>query len=109
MTPFTLTLNLPDDLARRLAALPAEEVNAFAVAALSDFVSDDEEDDEEGEQDLDLIAALRRGLAEADAGNLLTLEEAQANFDAKFEAALASVREQVEQEQARSAGAKAAA
>jgi predicted transcriptional regulator len=108
MTPFILTLNLPEDLARRLAALPAEEVNAFAVAALSDLVSDEEED-KEGEPDPDLIAALRRGLAEADAGNLLTLEEAQANFDAKFEAALAAVREQFEHEQARSGGAKAAA
>lgn len=90
MTPFTLTLSLPDDLARRLAALPAEEVNAFAVAALSDLVSGGE--DEEGEPDPDLIAALRRGLADEEAGNLLTLEEAQAHFDANFDAVFERVR-----------------
>ena len=83
MTTFTLTL--PDELTARLAELPRDAVNAYAVAAftpLIDGTADDEEEDEDGEPDPDLIAALRAGLAEEEAGNLLTLEEARERFEA---------------------------
>jgi hypothetical protein len=42
MTTFTLTL--PDELAERLAALPADAVNTFAVSALSQLVGDADDD-----------------------------------------------------------------
>jgi predicted transcriptional regulator len=72
----TITLNLPDDLAATLAAMPDDERNHFAIAALSAAI----EQNEEAEWTLEELAALAgpltpedlasiaRGLAEADAG-----------------------------------------
>ena len=85
MTTFTLNLNLPDELAERLAELPADAVNDYAVSALTELA-------EEAEPDPDLIVALRAGVADLKAGRLLTLEQAEAEFDASFEAARARVR-----------------
>ena len=88
MTAFTL--DLPDDLAARLAALPKAEVNAYAASVLTPLVGDgDEENDDEdenGEPDPELIAALREALADEEAGNLRTLEQ----VDAAVEAALSA-------------------
>ncbi len=71
MTTFTLTL--PDDLAARLATLPQDEVNAFAVAALTDLVSNGNEGDDEltpGALTPDDLAAIGAGLAALDAGHV---------------------------------------
>ncbi len=69
---MTVTLNLPEDLAARLAARP--DASEFAAAVLSEAL-----DAEEGEEeDADLEAAvegIRRGLAEADAGKGRPLED----------------------------------
>lgn len=85
----TITLTLPADLAARLSALPAEDVNAYAVAALSELA---DEHDGTGESTLspssspgsetlaasvggdelseDDLAAIGRGLAALDAGQV---------------------------------------
>jgi len=69
-----ITLYLPDDLAARLAALPDEQVNAYAVAALSDLAAADEKADEEAVVAEELtpedLAAIGRGLAALDAGQV---------------------------------------
>lgn len=88
----TLTIEIPDDLAERLAALPeaALDRNAVAVAALAAAADIAEQEEEEGgEPDPDLIAALRAGSAEMDAGKLLTLEE----IDAAVASALSDLRQ----------------
>jgi predicted transcriptional regulator len=90
MTTFTLTLHLPDDLAARLATLPQDEVNAFAVAALADLVSNglesngNEGDDEltPGELTPDDLAAIGAGLADLDAGRVKPAAAVFAGMDA---------------------------
>jgi predicted transcriptional regulator len=85
MTTFTLTL--PDDLAERLAVLPKDQVNAFAVSALSQLVGNVEDDAlflNEEDLDAEIIAAIEEGLDDIKAGNLRTLEQ----VDAAVEAAL---------------------
>jgi|GEM_PF-1929182 hypothetical protein len=82
MKTTTLTLELPAELAARLAeAVDPAEMTRFAVAALEDAL--DREPDEE------LVEALREGTADAEAGRLLTLEE---EVDAHLEAAIAQRR-----------------
>lgn len=79
-----MTITVPDDIAqwlREAAAAQGQDVNAFAVAALSELAYSE---DEEGEPDPELIAALRQGLVDRDDGNLRTLEQ----VDAAVEAAL---------------------
>jgi predicted transcriptional regulator len=69
---MTITLDLPDDLAARLATRP--DVNQFAAAALADAL--DAEEDEGADYDLEAaVKAIRRGLAEADAGRGRPLDE----------------------------------
>jgi predicted transcriptional regulator len=70
----SVTLKLPDDLATALEAMPEDERNHFATAALTAAIEDDEE------ADPDLIAALQAGIAEMEAGNVLTLDEMDASF-----------------------------
>jgi predicted transcriptional regulator len=78
---ITITLDLPDDLAATLQAMPADERNHFATAALSAAIND--EDDEENkppvwtQEDLDSIG---RGLADADAGRFVDAETVFANL-----------------------------
>ena len=81
-----ITLHLPDDLAARLAALPDEQVNAYAVAALSDLAAADEKADEEGivadELSPEDLAAIGAGLADMDAGRARPAAEVFAELDA---------------------------
>ena len=58
MTAFTL--DLPDELAERLAQLPKAELNAYAVSVFTPLVQTDE-DDLDLELDADTIAAIRKG------------------------------------------------
>ncbi len=79
---MTLTIDLPDDLAQRLRARAAEagqDINEYAIALFQEAT--DEEPDPE------LIAALREGMADLQAGNLLTLEQVDAAVDAAIKAA----------------------
>ena len=86
MQTVTLTINVPDDVASRFHALPADTINRFAVAALPGLL--DVLDAAEAEADDDLPAdiylthplppllreplgdALRAGFADLDAGRV---------------------------------------
>ena len=69
---MTVTLELPEDLAARLAARP--DASEFAAAVLADAL--DSEEAEEKDYDLDAaVEGIRRGLAEVDAGKGRPLEE----------------------------------
>ena len=83
MTAFTL--DLPDELAERLAELPKAELNAYAVSVFTPLVQTDE-DDLDLELDADTIAAIQEGLDDVEAGRTISLEEAQAHFEAAFAA-----------------------
>ncbi len=60
-----ITIEVPEELAERWEALPAEQRNYFAVAALESALSEVEGQPTLSEEDL---AAIGRGLADADAG-----------------------------------------
>lgn len=85
----TITLTLPDDLAERLAALPAKDINACALAALSKLAdakdaeafADHDEDEEE------VIAAIREGIADYEAGRSQPFEAFHAQIMAELGAA----------------------
>jgi predicted transcriptional regulator len=74
----TITLDLPDDLAAALQAMPEGERNHFAVALMRDGLAYREEDERpETQEELaalvgpltpEDIASLGRGFADADAG-----------------------------------------
>lgn len=95
---MTITIEVPDDLAARLQTLPqaAADLNAFVVAALAEKAdvaqmdaemdSDDYYVNENGDLDPDLVAALRGGLADRDAGHLHTLEDVRAGVEAALAA-----------------------
>jgi predicted transcriptional regulator len=94
---MTITIELPDGLAERLrveAEAQGRDVAALARDAITAVYGD--EDDEGGAQEPDpeLIAALREGLSEEETDRLVTLEEAQAHFDAAFAARGAQERRQ---------------
>jgi predicted transcriptional regulator len=72
----TITLKLPDDLATALEAMPEDERNHFATAALTAAIEDDEEADPE------VIAALQESIADLDAGKGQSLEDYQAERSA---------------------------
>ncbi|MES2463560.1 MAG: hypothetical protein V4671_23550 [Armatimonadota bacterium] len=70
---MSFTIEIPDALVDQLraeAAARGEDLNQYAVAKLEMPVS--AEDDEADEE---LIAALREGIADADAGRTVSLEE----------------------------------
>jgi predicted transcriptional regulator len=95
---MTITIELPDDLAKRLVSLPQASANlhAFAVAALSeaaDVAENEAYADEESPPEV--IEALREGLADVQAGRTLSLEEADVQFESLLTAARARVREQI--------------
>jgi predicted transcriptional regulator len=72
----TVTLELPEDLADRLEAMPADERNHFAVAVLRDGLAEREESDTE------VIAALQESIADLDAGKGQSLDDYQAERSA---------------------------
>jgi predicted transcriptional regulator len=71
-----LTLDVPDELAARLAALAraqGEDVDEYALATLQGAVEAIET--REAEDDPEIIAAIERGIADVQAGRLMTLYE----------------------------------
>lgn len=63
---MTLTLEIPDDLATRLAAMPENERPNFAIAAMRlQNIEIEEEPDE------DSLARMERGLSEVDSKELV--------------------------------------
>jgi predicted transcriptional regulator len=66
---MTLTIKLPDEIAARLAALPEDERERYALEALRDRL---DEDAAAGEYGLtpDDLADIGEGLADADAGRV---------------------------------------
>jgi hypothetical protein len=77
-----ITLDIPDALAEQLRAeaeARGEDLNRYAVAKLEKpaDTGDIDDTDTEEEADDDLIEALRDGLAQADAGQLRTLEQVE--------------------------------
>jgi predicted transcriptional regulator len=95
MITVTLNLTLPDELAERLAALPPDEVNAFAVSALTELVSD-----ADAALDAETATAIEQGMADVEAGRTFSPEEVRARTDAALDA-LAAARLQVTGEEAR--------
>lgn len=98
MTPFTL--DLPDELAARLAELPKSEVNRFAVIALTDLVNgtshiheDDPALDVYPELDDETIAAIEEALNDVEAGRTIPFEQVRAEWEAE-KAARHATREQ---------------
>ena len=79
-----ITLHLPDELAARVAALPTDEVNAYAVAALADLVSSSEAvDPDAGLTEAERAAVregLARGLADSAAGRVKPAEAVYARL-----------------------------
>lgn len=83
---MTLTIEIPEALADQLraeAAARGEDLNNYAVAKLAQHPVETEDGEEPDEG---LIAALREGIADADAGRTLSLEE----VDARIRAGLAA-------------------
>ena len=86
----TITLTLPDDLAATLSALPEDERDNYAVAALRAGIEALAEDTEpETQEELaalagpltpEDIAALGRSFADADAGRMVDAETVFANL-----------------------------
>jgi predicted transcriptional regulator len=73
-----LTLDIPDALAdqiRSAAAAEGSDVNHYAVAQLQQVFASLHEQTEVEEVDPDLLSALREGIDQADAGQLLTREQ----------------------------------
>ena len=83
----TVTVELPDSLADHILAYPAADRNDMVAEALENLLGDAAHD-----ADADLVASLREGIADLDAGRVMTLEEADMEFDAAFEAARAQYR-----------------
>lgn len=91
----TFTLDLPDELAERLAELPKPEVNAFAVIALTDWVNGAGHDlDAEFELDDETIVAVEEALNDVEAGRTIPFEQVRAEWEAEKAARHAAAREQ---------------
>jgi predicted transcriptional regulator len=67
---MTLTLELPDDLAARLASLSEAERSRYAVAALREKITVEDHDRAAPLTPEDL-EAIRQGLADSDAGRVI--------------------------------------
>jgi predicted transcriptional regulator len=83
-----LTLDIPDALADQLRAAAdarGEDLNNYAVAKLEQVVAEAAKETEETDSETDLMDALRQGIADEDAGRVLTLEQ----VDARVRATLA--------------------
>ena len=108
---MTITIELPDELAARLAArLPEEERDRFAIAAIADALNQAEQADalplrpfseyaseadyvaaaadsaQAHSLDPDTCAAIAKGIADWEAGHTLSLSEARAQADAALAA-----------------------
>ncbi len=83
---MTITIDLPEDAAAtlneraRAEGRPAAELVAEVVTERFGTASDAED----FPLDEDAIEKIQRGLAQVDAGQTMSLEEAQANFKATF-------------------------
>ena len=87
----TITLEVPEELAEELEALPIEERNNFAVAALWHGLSyRDDETEETDEEKAEILAALLESKAQHDAGELLTLDDLDAAIEQQTAAFLAA-------------------
>jgi predicted transcriptional regulator len=89
-------IHLPEDLAQRLQAAAAAEgkdINNYAVAKLEQVLATDSAQNEE-EADDDLIAALRAGIADRNAGRTVSVDEMDARIYALFEERKAANQEQ---------------
>lgn len=78
----TITLHLPDDLAARLSALPAEDVNAFAVAAFSEL-AETGDDFISAEEAAYLAPGIQRGLQAEAEGRFRPAALVFADFEAR--------------------------
>ncbi|WP_395139285.1 hypothetical protein [Armatimonas sp.] len=82
---MTLTLEIPEDLAPRFAAIPESERPRFALAAIRSVVFQDEQIEPAEGEDLDeLIAAMKESEEDIAAGRTMTIEEMDARIKAKF-------------------------
>lgn len=82
---MTLTLEIPEDLAPRFAAMPESERPNFALAAIRTVVHQEEIEPAEGEDLDELIAAVNEGLDAIKAGEKgLTPEELDVRLKTKF-------------------------
>ena len=71
---MNVTLDLPDEVANRLIALPQGERNQFAAMALTEAWS------AANETRLAEESAIERGIADYEAGRTMTLDELQARM-----------------------------
>lgn len=72
----TITLEVPEDLADRLEAMPPDERNHFATAAITDRLAQVEDDA------ADTVAALQESIADLGAGKGQSLDDYQAERSA---------------------------
>jgi len=92
MTKITLNLDLPDDLAARVAALPAGTVNRYAVAALQKAADtegglDDEENYAWSDDEQKVVyAGLAEAFADIDAGRVVPAEAVFSRLQERIEA-----------------------
>lgn len=71
---MTLTIDLPDELARRLNELPEEERGRFAVSAITEALRAEEQDAAECQ------AAVEEALDDVETGRTISLEDEQARW-----------------------------
>jgi metal-responsive CopG/Arc/MetJ family transcriptional regulator len=77
----TIIVELPDDLATALEAMPEGERNHFAVSALRDRLAYQEDAYEETEEEkAEILAALMESKAQDEAGLTISLDEMKAAF-----------------------------
>ncbi len=84
---MTITIDLPEDAAATLnerARAEGRPIAELATEAVTDRYGSF--DEEEFPLDADAVENIRRGLAEVDAGQTMSLEEARADFKAAFSA-----------------------
>ena len=75
-------IHVSDVLAKRLQAAAAnygEDMNNYAVAKLEQVLDTEDTEAADTEADDDLIAALREGIADANAGRTVSLDEMRHN------------------------------
>lgn len=84
---MTLTLEIPEDLAPRLEAMPESQRHNFALAAMRNELQhhgEDESEPAEGEELEELIAAIKESQEDIASGRTMTCEEQDIRLEAKF-------------------------
>ncbi len=82
---MTLTLEIPEDLAPSLEAMPESQRHNFALAAMrNELLHWEELEPAEGEDLDELIAAIKESQEDIAAGRDMTCEEQDARLEAKF-------------------------